>query len=139
MVLHLSAAAHHITSGGIVDAVAGAARYIHGFQNMNVAAGHLSVAYKEARRRQGGETAAYDVSVFLVHAFRFPRLCERLIIAVAVIDALAVFIVPSKLGVAVVQLRVFSAAFRCRHFPVFTVEIVVCRLSRLQPHMGLFL
>ena len=139
MVLHLPAAAHHITSGGIVDAVAGAARYVHGFQNVDMAAGHLSVTYKETCRRKGRKTAAYNICVFLVNSIRLFWCRKRLIVTVAVIDALAVFIVPSKLGVAVVQLRVFSAAFRCRHFPIFTVEIVVCRLSRLQPHMGLFL
>ena len=139
MVLHLSAAAHHITSGGIVDAVASAARYIHGFQNMNVAAGHLSVAYKEARRRQGGETAAYDVSVFLVHAFRFPRLCERLIIAVAVIDALAVFIIPAKLGVAVIQLCVLPMA-PARSLPCFfPVKAILRHLPLLQTYIRMFL
>ena len=139
MVLHLPAAAHHIASGRIINAIAGTACNIHRLQNMDMAAGHLSIAYQETCRRQGGETAAHDVSVFLVHAFRFPGSRKRLIVAVAVIDALAVFIIPAKLGVAVIQLCVLPMA-PARSLPCFfPVKAILRHLPLLQTYIRMFL
>ena len=64
MVFHFPAAAHYIAAGRIEDTVAGAAGNILDLQNVNMGAGHLSVAYKEAGRRQEAKAAAHQVCIF---------------------------------------------------------------------------
>ncbi len=136
MVLHLSAAPHDVTSCGIKDTVAGAACKVHGLQNVYVVTGHLSVSYQEACRRQRGQPAAYKISVFPVHAFRFSRSCEGFIVAVAVIDSLAVSGVLSKFRIAVLGLRIyifsagrFSESGSCTLSALcFFLLMIVCRI-----------
>ncbi len=136
MVLHLAAAPHDVTSCGIKDPVAGAARKVHGFQNVYVVTGHLSISYQEACRRQRGQATAYKVSVFPVHAFRLSRSCEGFIVAVAVIDSFAVSGVFSKFRIAILRLRIyifsagrFSETGSCT-LPVlcFFLFMIVCRI-----------
>ena len=104
MVLHLSAAAHHIPSGRIIDTVTGPSCYVHGLQDVNVIAGHLSVAYQETGCRQGSQAAAYDISVLLIHTLGLPGSCKSFIVSVGIINALAVLIKSAKFCIAVIQI-----------------------------------
>ena len=122
MVLHLTAAAHHITSGRIKNTVAGAAGNIHGFQDVNVGAGHLGVADHEAGSCQSSQTASYQVSMLVIHAFRFLRASKSFVVSVAVVDAFAVFLVHSALGVAVIAGGFFHLSF----FYCFFLTILCC-------------
>lgn len=101
MVFHFPAAAHNIAAGRIEDTVTGAAGNILGLQNVNVGAGHLSVANKEAGRRQGSKAAADQVCIFVIHALRLFRSCKGFIVAVTIINSLSVLFILSKLCVAV--------------------------------------
>ena len=105
VVLHLPAAPHDVAAGGIVDAVAGAARHVHGFQNVDVGAGHLAVPHQEAGRRQGSQTAAYQIGVLVLHPGGLFRPGKGFIVAVGVVDALAVLLVHAQFGVAVIGRR----------------------------------
>ena len=89
VVFHLTAASHDVAAGRIVDTVAGTAGDVHGFQNVDVIAFHLAVSYEEA---------------LLIDAFRFFRSCEGFVVSVGVINAFAVFLIFSALGVAVIIL-----------------------------------
>ena len=61
MVVHLAAASHYISDVLEFPAVAGAARKLLLFENVDVFALHLAVADEVARRGESGETAAHDV------------------------------------------------------------------------------
>ena len=122
MILHLTAAAHHITSGRIKNTVTGAAGNVHGFQDVNVGAGHLGVADHEAGSCQSSQTASYQVSMLVIHAFRFLRAGKSFVVSVAVVDAFAVFLVHSALGVAVIAGGFFHLSF----FYCFFLTILCC-------------
>jgi len=104
VVFHLTAASHDVAAGRIVDTVAGTAGDVHGFQNVDVIAFHLAVSYEEARCCEGCEAASYEVCALLIDAFRFFRSCEGFVVSVGVINAFAVFLIFSALGVAVIIL-----------------------------------
>ena len=101
MILHLPSSAHHIAAGRIVDSVAGAARHIHGLQDVDMIPGHLSVPHQKAGRRQGRQAASHDIGAFLLHALRLLRTGKGLIVAAAVVDPLAVSGVLSQLRIPV--------------------------------------
>ena len=102
MVLHLPAAPHDVAPGGVEDAVAGAARDVHGLQDVDMVTRHLAVPDQEAGRRQGGQAAAYDVGALFLHALGLPGPCEGFVVAVGVVDSLAVLFVLAQLRVAVI-------------------------------------
>ena len=64
MVLHLTSAAHHISSGRIIDTVAGASRDVHRLKNVNVGTFHLTVSHQEAGCCQRGQSAADNIALF---------------------------------------------------------------------------
>ena len=101
VVLHLPATPHHIAPAGVEDAVAGTAGHVHGLQDVDVVPGHLPVPHQEAGRRQGRQAAAHNVGALVLHALRLLRPGKGLIVAVGVIDALAVFLVFSQLRIPI--------------------------------------
>ena len=104
MVLHLPAAPHDIATAGVKDAVAGASRHVHGLQDVDVVPLHLAVSDQETGRRQAGQTAAHQIGVLLVHALGLFRAGKGLIVALGIVNALAVFLLLSQLGVPVLLL-----------------------------------
>ena len=68
---------------------------------MDIGTFHLTVTHKEACRRKGCQSASYNVCALFIDAFRLLRPCKRLIIAVCIVNSLAVFFVVSTLGVAI--------------------------------------
>ena len=85
MVVHFTAAAHHIADTGNVCAVAGTSRNRVLFEYVNVAARHLRVSHQVACRGECSQAGADDVRVLTVHAFRLLRAGERFVIAVGII------------------------------------------------------
>jgi hypothetical protein len=71
---------------------------------VDVIAFHLAVSYEETRCCEGCEAASYEVCALLIDAFRFFRSCEGFVVSVGVINAFAVFLIFSALGVAVIIL-----------------------------------
>ena len=67
MVIHLTAAAHHISDVFKFPAVAGAAGAVFLFQDVNVLALHLAVANQIAGGRQRGKAAANDISRLVIY------------------------------------------------------------------------
>ena len=128
MIFHLSSAPHNVTTGRFINSVARPACNVHRFQNMNMGPRHLTVSYQKTGRRQRSKSAAYDIRVFLFHAFRHLRSCKRLIISVAVIYALAVLTVFSKFGIPIIAVH-----FCVLSFPFSTVgfSVLSCRFSAL--------
>ncbi len=84
MVVHLTAAAHHIADVHLA-AVARAARNRVFFKDVDVLTLHLAVAHEVAGRGQRRKTGADDIRGLAVHAFRLLGMRERFIIAAAVI------------------------------------------------------
>ena len=123
VVLHLPAAPHDISAGGVVDAVAGAAGYIHGLQDVDTGTIHLSVPHQETGCRQSGQAAAHNIGALLLHARRLLRPGKGLVVAVGIIDALGVFLVSAQLRVAVVT-AVLRLTFR------LGILLILCRLFR---------
>ena len=85
MVVHLTSAAHHIAQSRDVHAIAGAAGDRVLLEHMDVAAGHLRVAYQIAGRAQGGKSGADDVGVLVVDSLGLLRPGERFVIAVGIV------------------------------------------------------
>ena len=68
---------------------------------MDVFARHLSVPHKKTRCRERRKSASHNIGILLLHALRLLRSCERLIIALAVINTLAVLLMHPQLCIAV--------------------------------------
>ena len=122
VILHLTAASHYVSSHRIKNTIACAACNVHCFQDVNVGAGHLGVADHEAGSCQSSQTASYQVSMLVIHAFRFLRVSKSFVVSVAVVDAFAVFLVHSALGVAVIAGGFFHLSF----FFCFFLTILCC-------------
>ncbi len=119
MILHLAPAPHNVAPGGIINSVAGASRYIHGLQNMDMGARHLSVPYQKTCCRQGCQTASYQIRIFFFHSLRLFRSRKGLIIAVCVINPFAVLFVPANFRIAVrIISRIFFHGFLLRFLAV---------------------
>ena len=101
VVFHLPAASHDISPAGVKNTVAGPAGNVHGLQNVDVGAGHLTVSYKEARCCERSQSAAYQICIFVVNAFRFFGTGECFVVTVGVVNALAVFLIFAALCIAV--------------------------------------
>ena len=119
MIFHLTSTAHYIASGGIKDTVTCAACNVHCFQNVDVGAGHLTVSYKEARCCERSQSAAYQICIFVVNAFRFFGTGECFVVTVGVVNALAVFLIFAPLCVAIARVR-------SRHFDGFFCGLCDC-------------
>ena len=102
MIFHLTAATHDITSGRIKNSIAGTAGNVHGFQDVNMLPGHLCISDQEAGSCQGSKAASYDVSMLVIHTLRLLRAGKGFVVAVGIIDPLAVFVIFSTFGIAVV-------------------------------------
>ena len=85
MVVHFTAAAHHIADAGNICAIAGASRDRVLFEYVNVAARHLRVSHQVAGCGECGQAGADDVRVLAVHAFGLLRSGECFVIAVGII------------------------------------------------------
>ena len=108
MILHLSAASHHITAGRIKDTVTGPSGDIHCFQNVDMGSFHLPVSYQKAGCCQRCQSASDNVSIFAIDTFRFFRSCKSFVVTVAVINTFAVLFIFSTLGIAVIFSLLFS-------------------------------
>lgn len=137
MILHLSAASHHITAGRIKDTVTGSSGDIHCFQNVDMGSFHLPVSYQKAGCCQRCQSASDNVSIFAIDTFRFFRSCKSFVVAVAVINTFAVLFIFSTLGIAVIFSLVFSFCLSLSvyaHFLLFSYsEASLLRLRLLLP------
>ena len=87
MVVHLTAAAHHVADIFKLPAVARAAGGGAFFQNVDVVALHLTVAHQIAGRRQGRKAAAHDIGGLLIHALGLAGTGKGFVIAAGIIHA----------------------------------------------------
>ena len=87
MVVHFTAAAHHVADILILPAVARAAGGGAFFQNVDVVALHLAVADQIAGRRQGRKAAAHDIGGLLIHALGLAGTGKGFVIAAGIIHA----------------------------------------------------
>ena len=101
VVFHLPAASHDISPAGVKNTVAGPAGNVHGLQNVDVGAGHLSVPHQKTGGCQGCQAAAHNIGVFLLHTLRFLRPGKGLIVAAGIVDTLPVSLVAAQFGIAV--------------------------------------
>ena len=125
MILHLSAAAHHIAPCRVKNAVAGTARNVHGLQNMDMRTRHLSVTHQKTGCCQRCKSTSYDIGIFFIHALRFFRAGKCLIISIAVVNSLAVLFIFSTLCIAVFRINsCFSICFFLSCF-IFLICIAV--------------
>ena len=118
MVLHLTSAAHHISSGRIIDTVAGASCNVHRLKNVNVGTFHLTVSHQEAGCCQRGQSAADNIGTLLIHTLRLSRSRKSLVITVGIVDTLAVLLMPAALGIAVFRSRLLLDRFLLRTLAV---------------------
>ena len=128
MVLHLTSAAHHISSGRIIDTVAGASCNVHRLKNVNVGTFHLTVSHQEAGCCQRGQSAADNIGTLLIHTLRLSRSRKSLVITVGIVDTLAVLLMPAALGIAVFRSRLLLDRFLLRTLAV--VLMAACRQCR---------
>ncbi len=103
MVVHLTAAAHHVADARNVRAVTGAARHRVLFENMDVVSWHLRVPHQIAGRAQCGQSGADDVGVLGIDANGLLWPCEGFVIAVGIVHGFLLWIclhsiVPRRLG-----------------------------------------
>ena len=85
VVVHFTAAAHHIANAGNICAIAGASRNRVLFEYVNVAARQLRISHQVTGCGECGQAGADDVRVLAVHAFGFLRSGECFVIAVGII------------------------------------------------------
>ena len=85
VVVHFTAAAHHVADVFKLPAVACTARELLFFEDVYMLAFHLAVAHQVARCCKGCQTAADDIRRFLVYALRLLRSCKCFIVAACII------------------------------------------------------
>ena len=121
MVLHLTATSHNVASGRIKNTVTGTACDIHCFQNVNMITRHLCIPYQEAGCCQRSQSASYQISMLVIHAFRLFRTGKCLIISVCIINTLAVFLLFTTFCIAVIRIHMglysffFLTILRCKN------------------------
>ena len=85
VVVHFTAAAHHVADVFKLPAVACTARELLFFEDVHMLAFHLAVAHQVARCCKGCQTAADDIRRFLVYALRLLRSCKCFIVSACII------------------------------------------------------
>ena len=108
MVFHLTSPTHHISAARIKDTVTCTACNIHCFQNVDILSGHLSVTYKETGCCKRSQSASYDISMFIIYAFRLSWTCKCFIVTVCIINSLTVFLIFSTFCIAI-----FTCIMKC--------------------------
>ena len=82
MVLHLTAAAHHIAAERILDTIAGTTGNVHRFQNVDMLSLHLSVTDQEAGCCQRRKATSHNIGRFFINTFRLLWTCKGLIVTI---------------------------------------------------------
>ena len=84
MVVHLTAATHHITDI-ILVAIAGTAGNRVLFEHMHMLTPHLAITHQIAGSGQGCQTGADDISGFMIDTLGLLRVCKSFVIATGII------------------------------------------------------
>ena len=87
VVVHLAAAAHGVAQPRVIPAVAAAAGTRVALQDVDLLAGHPSVAHEKARRRQACQAAADNVGLLVFHALGRKRMGEGLVVAAGIVHS----------------------------------------------------